>query len=563
MTFAQLVARALYARGVHDIFGIPGAVLLDMLYEAANEGVRPRISYNEQSAAFAATGYAQAAGYGCAFATKGPGVTNLLTGIADAWCESARVLFLTAHSGRSRDAARRLTTNQEVDAVAMAAPVTLVSERVDSPDEAVRALERALAALDAPRGGTALLDVHASLWSADVGASPIEIAPPSPICTNASELDARIRDFMCAAERPVVLVGQGARTHDPAIVRAYLSSLGAPIVTSRPALDVACGLPHALGYVGSRGIRAANHALAHATDLLVLGNRMGFPDGSASFGPLVGGMRILRFDADPSEFERPFACESHVCDLRAFLSAAPAPTAPTTSAAHARWLAECDRAAAALFGADATEPVVGLMRLLEGIDPSTHIAVDIGNNSHWFSIAAHELGLPNRQLHSHSFGALGSALGRAIGAALAGAPHVVCIVGDQGLQMNSQELQLVRDLDLSITVVLLNNKTSGMIRDRELRRENFLLTTADSGYGTPDFAALAAAYGLPHALARDLAHGTRPALAQDAAPLVVELPVDATIEARPNLPLGASLDCQVPPPLTHSGTHKPVFDPRR
>jgi acetolactate synthase-1/2/3 large subunit len=124
---------------------------------------------------------------------------------------------------------------------------------------------------------------------------------------------------------------------------------------------------------------------------------------------------------------------------------------------------------------------------------------------------------------------------------------VVCTVGDQGLQMNSQELQLVRDLSLPITVVILNNRTSGMIRDRELNRRERLLTTRESGYGTPDFSALASAYGLPYVRACDLMDGPGPALAREAAPLVVELPVDATIEARPNLPAGAPLDQQVPP----------------
>ncbi|WP_303728079.1 thiamine pyrophosphate-binding protein [Denitrobacterium detoxificans] len=544
MTFAELVALALVQRGVTDIFGIPGAVLLDFLYTAAEKNVRPRISYNEQSAAFAACGYAQAASYGCAFATKGPGATNLLTGMADAYCEGARVLFLTAHGGRALVGERRLATNQEVDVVAMAAPVALVSERADTVDGAVDALMCALTAMDAPRGGPAFLDIHASLWSSEVPEPVPDVAPAQPACEDAAELDAQVRDFVAMASRPVVLVGQGARTADPRVVRAYLASLGAPIVCSRPALDVACGLPHAYGYVGSRGIRAANRVLAQASHLLVLGNRMGFPDASTSFRPLVDNVSILRLDADPAELARSFGGQVRECDLRAFFLAV---DMPERSDMHAEWLAACDRTTAQVAHADVTPPVADLMRLLEGLDERAVLAVDIGNNSHWLSIAAHELGLPNHQLHSHSFGALGSALGRAIGAALAGAPHVVCTMGDQGLQMNSQELQLVRDLRLPITIVVMNNHTSGMIRDRQLDRDAFLLTTSDSGYGVPDLASLAAAYGLPYARARDLTRGSGPALTRAAAPLVVEVYVDGTIEAQPNLPAGAPLDQQTPP----------------
>ena len=547
MTFAQLVAEALAARSVTDAFGIPGAVLLDFLYQAAEKGVRPRMAYNEQSAAFSACGYAQEKGWGCAFATKGPGATNLLTGMADAYCEGARVLFLTAHAGPRDRGGRRLATNQEVDVVAMASPVAVVSERVDTMAEALSALGRALAALDVPRGGPALLDVRAGLWSEEVKGDVPDVRPAAPRCDGAGALDARVRSFLDEAERPLVLVGQGARTADDS-ARRYLASLGAPVVSSRPAVDVAAGMPLYLGYVGSRGSRAANAALARASHLLVLGNRLGFPDASASFRPVIDRMRVMRLDADGAELARSFGAEVRAVDLRAFFSAAAPPAAPSAPSSERRaWLAECEATRASLAGADATAPVSDLMALLEGLDPDARIAVDIGNNSHWLSIATVELGLANRQLHSHSFGALGSALGRAIGAALAGAPHVVCAVGDQGLQMNSQELQLVRDLDLPVTVVILNNATSGMIRDREVERGVFLLTTADSGYGTPDFAALAAAYGLPYVRAADLATSARPALDRLRAPLVVELPVDATIEARPNLPAGAPLECQVPP----------------
>lgn len=544
MTFAELVACALAQRGVTDIFGIPGAVLLDFLYTVAEKSVCPRISYNEQAAAFAACGFAQAEGYGCAFATKGPGATNLLTGMADAYCEGARVLFVTAHSCRCGRDGRRLATNQEVDVVSMAEPVTLVSERADTIDEAVAALVRALSAMDAPRGGPALLDIHASLWSQQVPEPAPDVTPAQPACEDGAELDALVRDFIASAARPVVLVGQGARTADLCDARAYLSSLGAPIVSSRPALDVICGLPHSYGYVGSRGTRAANRVLAQATHLLVLGNRMGFPDASPSFRPLVDRVGILRLDADAAELERSFGGQVRECDLRALLSSVDAPPA---SNVHAEWLATCDELARACAGADVTQPVADLMRLLEGLDEDAVLSVDIGNNSHWLSIAAFELGLPNRQLHSHSFGALGSALGRAIGAALAGAPHVVCTMGDQGFQMNSQELQLVRDLNLPITIVVMNNHTSGMIRDRQLDRDDFLLTTKGSGYGVPDLSAVAAAYGLAYARAQDLTGGPGPALAPDAAPLVVEMPVDGTIEARPNLPPGAPLDQQTPP----------------
>ncbi len=546
MTFAQLVAEALAARSVTDAFGIPGAVLLDFLYQAAEKGVRPRMAYNEQSAAFSACGYAQEKGWGCAFATKGPGATNLLTGMADAYCEGARVLFLTAHAGPRDRGGRRLATNQEVDVVAMASPVAVVSERVDTMAEALSALDRALAALDAPRGGPVLLDVRAGLWSEEVKGDVPDVRPAAPRCEGAGALDARVRSFLAGAARPLVLVGQGARTADDS-ARRYLASLGVPVVSSRPAVDVAAGTPCYLGYVGSRGSRAANAALARASHLLVLGNRLGFPDASASFRPVIDRMRVMRLDADEAELARSFGAEVRAVDLRAFFSAVALPAAPSApSPEHRAWLAECEATRASLAGADATAPVSDLMALLEGLDPEARIAVDIGNNSHWLSIATVELGLANRQFHSHSFGALGSALGRAIGAALAGAPHVVCTVGDQGLQMNSQELQLVRDLDLPITVVILNNATSGMIRDREVERGAFLLTTADSGYGTPDFAALAAAYGLPYARAADLATSARPALDRLRAPLVVELPVDATIEARPNLPAGAPLECQVP-----------------
>jgi acetolactate synthase-1/2/3 large subunit len=145
--------------------------------------------------------------------------------------------------------------------------------------------------------------------------------------------------------------------------------------------------------------------------------------------------------------------------------------------------------------------------------------------------------LPNRVVYSKSFGALGCGIGKAIGVYYATHKHVLCFVGDQGVQMNIQELQFIAQHQLPITVVILNNQSSGMIKDRERIAfpSHFVHTTKGSGYSNPDFQSIAKAYAIDY-LAYDTTFSQLKFLDK---PQLIEVRVDETLELTPSLPKGA------------------------
>lgn len=146
MTGAEYIANYLVNQGVTDVFGIPGGVVVDLLYAIdAKDGITPHLSCHEQAAALAAMGYAQAGGkLGVAYASRGPGFTNLITGIADCYFENVPALFITAHDFPFEQTSERFAHEQEFDTVAHVAPITKFAARVENISELAPLLEKAV-----------------------------------------------------------------------------------------------------------------------------------------------------------------------------------------------------------------------------------------------------------------------------------------------------------------------------------------------------------------------------------------------------------------------------------
>ena len=133
MKAADYIAHSLSHKGVTDVFGVPGGVILELIYAFdRTKSISPHLCYHEQSAGFAACGYAQSGGtMGVAYATRGPGFTNLLTPIADAWYDSIPVLFLTAHASIVMSSCGRTLADQEMDTCQIVSPITKYAARID------------------------------------------------------------------------------------------------------------------------------------------------------------------------------------------------------------------------------------------------------------------------------------------------------------------------------------------------------------------------------------------------------------------------------------------------
>ena len=146
MTVAEFIVNKIVEYGVTDVFGIPGGVVLDFLYTIdGRDGINAHLSYNEQAAAYEACGYAQCNhSLGVAYATRGPGVTNLITGIADAYSDSIPVVFITAHADKVVENLTRFDKDQELNIVDMVKNITKYAVAIDDIETVQFEIDQAL-----------------------------------------------------------------------------------------------------------------------------------------------------------------------------------------------------------------------------------------------------------------------------------------------------------------------------------------------------------------------------------------------------------------------------------
>ncbi|MGN0638495.1 MAG: thiamine pyrophosphate-binding protein [Huintestinicola sp.] len=537
MTVSEFIVSELIRYGVTDTFGIPGGVILKLLsaMKNAEPALTPHLTHHEQTAGFAALGYAQAGGkLGAAYATRGPGITNMVTCIAEAYQESVPVLFITAHSART-SGAPRFMNNQELDIVSCVSGFTKFAANIDSLSDVREILGKAITAAVSGRKGPVLLDIAASLFAADMpGSDHIETyAADDKLTENSRRAANETKKKLISSERPVLLIGDGIRHTVPKErLHHIVKSLGIPVLSSRGSQDILGGSPYYFGYVGSHGVRYSNFILSKADLIISVGNRMAFPLTSESFAPVIKNAEVIRIDIDENEFERHIPGElTFTCDGGDFLETL---YEQEVCFSHGdSWLGKCRYLKEELINEDCplqVERLAGFIRSRSGVS----YVCDVGNNEFYFSRAYEKSGSGDCVYCSRSFGTLGSALGRAIGVHYATGGDVICVTGDQGLQYNIQELRYISHWQLPITIVLLNNSCSEMIRDHEKTALGGMSIHVDekSGYSTPDFRKISESYGIIYT------SDDKAAIASKNKTLFYEIRFDSENGLTPSLPKG-------------------------
>lgn len=503
MNASDYIVDYLIQLGVTDAFGIPGGVILDFLYalDRRTPEITPHLTYHEQGAVFAACGYAQASGrLGVAYATRGPGVTNMITGIADAYYDSIPLLVITAHASTGEKIGMRIEMDQEMDPLPMASGITKYAARVDRSENVCTELKRACGLAMSGRCGPVLLDFHTGLFQSEIDETVTTTEDDPPEKSDETEIANAMHEGLSSAKRPVLLIGDGIRqSNTVAMIGKLAEKMRIPVISSRAGQDIVPESPYYYGFIGSHGVRYSNFILSKVDLIISLGNRMSFPINSKSFRPLLEKVKTIRIDVDDNEFQRDIPnSRCYKCDLRDIIPYLVAESWSYNGANE--WLSVCNILKNKLRSYDINEPISIIAKLLNNIEKDSVIVSDVGNHEFWLSHAYTYAGISNRVLYSKSFGSLGCAIGKAIGAYYATRKPVVCFAGDQGFQMNIQELQTLASNKLPICIIVLNNRSSGMIRSRQKQKylEHFLHTTETSGYDVPDFKVVAKAYGIEY-----------------------------------------------------------------
>jgi acetolactate synthase-1/2/3 large subunit len=499
MKVSDYIVDFLIQKGVTDVFGVPGGVVLDFLDSLSkreNE-IREHFGYHEQASAFAAHGYAQASGkLGVAYATKGPGILNLVTGIATAFHESNPTLFIVGHSEVSPEETR-FSGKQEVDSARLVKGIVKYYARIDRAEDVVFELTKAYYLATNERPGPVLLDIKASVFRSDLDLARAKRYEPEAKRDNSGDYLADIFQAISKAERPVILIGAGVRSSKQIEnVKSLVKKLSIPALSSRGSLDILLNEPLYYGHIGSHGLAQAHFILSKADLVVSLGNRLSYPSASKTWADFFNIRRVIRVDIDDSELKRQTANnETKIkADLFAIIPRMLEGAKDFDGDRFIAWRGVCDRLADALELYENGYPVTALRRILSNSDLAA--TIDAGENELWALNAIVANRNADRALFSGNLEAVGSSLPTAIGVFYALRRPVYALMGDHGFGFNMQELQFIKNENLPIIIIINNNSSMGALRTEQKSKFDGKVyhTTRKSGYKPMDFSKIAGAF---------------------------------------------------------------------
>jgi acetolactate synthase-1/2/3 large subunit len=502
----------LKAEGVEVVFGYPGGANLptyDAFYDA---GIRHVLVRHEAGGGHAAEGYAKVTGkVGVALGTSGPGATNLVTAIQDAMMDSVPVVFLT---GQVRTDLIGTDGFQEADVIGITMPSVKHSFMITDPRDIPRVIHEAFHIAGTGRPGPVLVDIPTDLSRADIDYTPVtDVHLPGyqPTTEGNAKQIRQAAKALAAARRPVLYVGGGVVSANAATeLTAFARSDRFPVTCTLNALGAyPAPDPQWIGMLGMHGTRTANYAMDEADLICAIGAR--FDDritGKLSeFAPRA---KFIHVDIDPAEISKnvpahiPIVGDAKnvlarlLVEYRA-LDADAGRLEEWWQRLH-QWQEQHPlRFDPSPRGEIMPQDLIkAIMRISEG---EAILCSDVGQHQMW-SAQYYDFPAPRRWINSGGLGTMGFGLPAAIGAQLGDPDRLTVVIsGDGSIQMNIQELATVRQENLPIKVVVMNNGYLGMVRQwQELfwneRYSNVDMQTHGGEEAFPDFVKLADAYGI-------------------------------------------------------------------
>jgi acetolactate synthase I/II/III large subunit len=504
---AQIMCEALVREDVRVIFGIPGGAIMPFyhaLWEYRDE-LHHVLCRHEQGAGHAAEGYARASGrVGVCIGTSGPGATNLVTPIADAWMDGTPLVAIT---GQVSSALLGTDAFQEVDITGITVPITKHNYLVTRADDLPRVFAEAFHIARTGRPGPVHIDVTKDAQTALVEphwSTAARTTPNAKLTASSPALRAAVA-LLAVAERPLILAGNGVIQADATSeLRQFAEVTGIPVITTLHGLG-AFPLDHqlALGMPGMHGWVHVNRALQSCDVLLNIGSR--FDDRvtgkAATFAPNA---KIIHVDVDAAQIGKVVRADVAVlADARDALRALIAEVPPLDTRAWLESIRQLETTHKPRQAYSRRDREASLMPhdVYDGLNASFasrtdwRVVTDVGQHQMW---AAQLLDWrrPRTHITSGGAGTMGFAVPAALGVALACPDDTVwVVVGDGGFQMTNQELATIaQERVRNVKIAVINNGYLGMVRQwQELFENRRYSGTPLSG---PDFARLGEAYGL-------------------------------------------------------------------
>lgn len=506
MKVTDYIIEFLISKGITDIFGYPGGVICHLMDSATKyPQIKAHTNYHEQGAAFAACGYAQYSGkLGVAYSTSGPGATNLVTGIANAYYDSTPTLFLTGQVdtyAEKGDYPVRQRGFQETNVVSMVLSMTKYAVRVDDVNNIRYCLEKAYDIAFEGNPGPVLLDLPADVQRAEVDIENLKgYKHETKECSYAKDIQT-ITNAISKAEKPLLLVGNGVKlsfTSD--CIKNIAETLGIPCIFTMPAFDVfPSNHPLNYGFLGGNGHKYANMIAAKSDLIITIGSRMCIRQIGLAREKFAPDAKLIRVDIDKDSMTYKVHEDevSIAADLKVLLPEWNKEVKHLND--YSLWKKESDSIKAE-YESNVGAPDAQLLKQFSKLVPANYdVTFDVGLNQ---LLCANNFEVKDGQhvYMSAGHGAMGYSLPAAIGISTYTNKSVVSFSGDGGLMMNVQELQYVKREQLPIKIVCINNRALGMIKAFQYRNfnQNYINTTRESGYLTVDLQNLASAFDIPY-----------------------------------------------------------------
>ena len=507
---SDYIIEFLLSKNINKTFGYIGGAIAHIYHSIDKYKDMEIINcIHEQGAGFAAEGYARITGKsGVAFATSGPGATNLITPIGSCYFDSVPTMFITGQVNTYEykyDKPVRQIGFQETDIVSIIKPIVKYAVMIDDINNIKYELEKAYYLSQEGRKGPVLVDIPMNIQRSEVDINTLKSFFDSneylELESNKKEKNNidEVINLLSKSKRPIILIGGGVRLSNASEeLLNYVKKHSIPVVYSLMGKDaISEDYKYNLGLIGSYGNRYGNLALANSDLIVVLGSRLDTRQTGTSLDTFAREAKIIQVDIDRNELGSKIKIDIEInSNVKDFINELSQYEINIDTTEWLKKLKEYRNKFSSTVGIDNNLKIPNhVVSIISNYLTNENVCVDVGQHQMW---TAQSLNTKEAQrvLFSGGMGAMGFALPSAIGACIGANKRTIVIAGDGGIQMNIQELEVIKRRKLPIKIFILNNKNLGMVRQfQELYFDKKYLGTIDD-YSVPNLVEITKAYGI-------------------------------------------------------------------